>query len=717
MSRLPAAVSRQEYLVPSLPEALRPKLALGSSLVPLPFLLALLGVGRLLPAGSAVGAYVRLAAATALVLVPGRLIAQAVGRRDAASTVGWALAAVAAALALTFAVRGSLTLAIVLYALLGLAALPWAGRGRASVRPRGSLLVLLVGVGLGFALWHVAGVDHADSFTHIGRIRRLDDLGSLSLHSMDEFRNGSLHTGYAFPLWHAFLAFVSRLGGLDPSVVVLHEPSVIAPLALLVAYEAGVAVFASAALGGAVVAATLGLYAFAGTGGVPFATLAAPNAFARFVLAPAALAAFFRYLRKPGWGLAAAVAACSLDLAFVHVTYGLFVLMLLCAFAVVRVAFVRGEVRLALVPLAAFAVPLAGVVLWLLPIIRSTAGFQPSLVEQRRGLLHYAGYLDIASLHAYHLRPEMLAQDGPVALVALLLLPLAFLAARHRWAAFALGGTVLVLGIELSSLLFPQFSNLVSLSQSRRLTGFVPLAIAFAGVAAVLARALGAFLLPIALAAGIALELAFPGRLGLGPLASGPAIAAWVALFGGLAALVVATLCSPRARVERRGLVPLLAAALFVAPIAVHAAAHWSPVVSRDRTALTPGLVRALRDDVPPRSVVYAGPATSYRIFAAAPVYVADVPPPHIADTRKNEPCARVREYAIFARTGDLRIPQAYGARWLVLRRGQLQALRRRLPLVYADGRFALLRVPAPRGGTPPLPHVATACTAAGSAD
>ena len=53
-----------------------------------------------------------------------------------------------------------------------------------------------------------------------------------------------------------------------------------------------------------------------------------------------------------------------------------------------------------------------------------------------------------------------------------------------------LGGTVLVLALELLPFVFPRFSDLVSLSQSRRAAGFVPFAFALVGGAAVLARAL-----------------------------------------------------------------------------------------------------------------------------------------------------------------------------------------------------------------------------------
>ena len=78
---------------------------------------------------------------------------------------------------------------------------------------------------------------------------------------------------------------------------------------------------------------------------------------------------------------------------------------------------------------------------------------------------------------SYHLAPSVVARTGAIAVGALLSAPLAALAARRRWSAFVLGGTVLVLAIELWSPAFTHFSDLVSLSQSRRAAGFVPFAL------------------------------------------------------------------------------------------------------------------------------------------------------------------------------------------------------------------------------------------------
>ena len=117
---------------------------------------------------------------------------------------------------------------------------------------------------------------------------------SCSLDAVGEFVDGGLHPGYAFPLWHAFLALVAKIAGVDPADVVVHEAAVLAPLAFLVVYEAGAAVFRSRWLGVATLAATVGVTALASGSGGALRLLALPaTAGGRLLLVPAALALVF----------------------------------------------------------------------------------------------------------------------------------------------------------------------------------------------------------------------------------------------------------------------------------------------------------------------------------------------------------------------------------------------------------------------------------------
>ena len=82
-----------------------------------------------------------------------------------------------------------------------------------------------------------------DGLFHLARMRKLLELDDLSLERVSEFADGSLHPGYAFPLWHGFIGLIAKVAGEDPERVVTHLPSILAPLAVLVAFEAGWALF------------------------------------------------------------------------------------------------------------------------------------------------------------------------------------------------------------------------------------------------------------------------------------------------------------------------------------------------------------------------------------------------------------------------------------------------------------------------------------------
>ncbi|HET8527391.1 MAG TPA: hypothetical protein VFL60_00635 [Gaiellaceae bacterium] len=617
--------------------------------------------------------WLQLAFGTWLLLLPGRFVARALGVAGAAGTLTWSVALAAGALAVTFAVHGPLLLTLALVLAAGAVAFPFSRR-REEGRSHGALV--LAGLAFGGALWFVAGVVGGDGLFHLGRVRKLTDFGSLSLRAVDEFRDGGLHPGYAFPLWHGWLALVGKVTALDPTQVVLHESSLLVPLALVLAYELGREVFRSSALGVATMLAQVGIIALAPGSGGAYRSLALPGTASRQLLVPAATILFFRLVRAPSWPRALTLALAATAIAFVHPTYALFLAIVLVGYAAARLAFRAGDLRENVAALVSFGLPLLLVYLWLRPIVNETE----SRTAVAQGLQQYEHDLVVHSPSSYHLAPAVVSRTGAIAIAALVLAPLAAFAARRRWAALVLGGTALVLALVLWPLVFPRFSDLVSLSQSRRAAGFVPFALAFAGGLAVLARRLGPVLPPLALAAGIALQLAWPGDFGLHVVHEGPAAPAWIALFGCLAGLAVGALL--RGRAER----PVwLAAALFVLPVAVHGFSEWS-AHGRDANALTPGLVRFLRHDVPERSVVYADLQTSYRISAYVPVYVANGPPTHVADTRANDPYGRAAKLRRFLRTGDLAIPRSYGAGWLVLRRGE--RLRPRLPLVYRDARF-----------------------------
>jgi hypothetical protein len=645
-----------------------------------------LAVARLFPESGG-GLFLRLGAATIVVLVPGGLVAEALGLRSPAATLVWASASLALALGLVFLLSTSFSLALWVLLAVALAAILFGRGGPRPRRIRGTGTVLAGGILLGALLWHVAsGAVRGDALFHLARVRRLVDLGDLTPWRLQELVHGGLHPGYAFPLWHAFLAAVAKVAGVDPSLVVRHESALLVPLALAVSYEAGAVLFRSASLGVATMLAQVGLICFAPGHGGAYTALALPATAARQLLVPAVLALVFTYVREPSRTTLLSVGVGALGIALVHPTYALFLALPLAGWLVARALTEPRDVRRIAEALLAVAAPAGAVALSLLPLVRDTISHNPSRSELERELAHYGNQLVVHG-GSYHLAPAVFVRGGAVAVAALLAIPLTVLARERHWSSFVLGGSLLVFAFMLVPTLFVQLSEAVSLSQSRRAASFLPFAFAFAGGASVLARLLGVFVLPSALAAGVVLQLTWPGDFGYRLTDGGPAWATWFAVAGGAAAFLLAAALPNRVDLERRGLLAALAAALFVTPVAVHGFAHWSPAAGSDPHALTPGLVRYLRDDVPERAVVFSDLETSYRIAAEAPVLVAAEPPAHVADTKRNRPRARRADVLAFFRTGDLAIPMRYGAGWLVLDRLRPHP-RLGLRPAYADTRY-----------------------------
>lgn len=652
--------------------------------------LPLLGVARLLP-GHGFGLWLRLVAASLVLLLPGALVARALWLRGASATVAWGLGALGPALLLVFVVHGSILLALVTLGVVGVVALPFALRVVSGPPAWDTLTIAFLGLAFGVALWHVAGVVTGDALFHLGRVQKLYSFGDLRVRSVDEFKDGGLHPGYAFPLWHAFLALVAKVGGVGPTQVMLHEPSAIAPVAFAVVYEAGLALFRSVWLGAAVLTATVSAVALAPGHGGSFALLSQPGTLDRYVLVAAALTLFFLFLRHPGWALGLSLAAIGVEVLLVHTSTAVFLGVPLLGFAAARVLLTRTDLRSSATALAALFLPAGAALAWLLPLVRETASHSPSSTELERALTKYADELSVNSLHHYALRPEVVSRGGAVAVAGLVLVPLAAFAARQRWAAFVLGGTLAVLGIELLPWVFPHFADAVSVSQARRLAGFVPIPFALAGGAAVLAGMVGPLVLPVALGAGIGLQLAWSGDFGPGLHGGGPALATWVAVIGGLVALVVGL--RRERRVEARTWIVTAAVVLFCIPVAVHGFRQWSPAASVDQYAPTPGLLHALRTKVPERAIVFSDLESSYRIGAYAPVYVAAAPPAHVADTASNHPYRRRLAVIRFFRFGEVSILDRFHADWLVVDKRRFHVS---VPwqLVYEDERYALYHRP-----------------------
>ena len=656
---------------------------------------ALLALSRLLPAAG-IGLGLRLAAATACLLLPGALVARALGVRGFAGAFVWSMGALFVAAAAMFAFHSSLWLALALLVVIAVVAVPFATR-RSTEVSAWSLAVLVLGLVAGISLWWVSRYD-GDAFFHLARVQKLLALDSLSLHSVDEFRDGGLHPGYAFPLWHTAVALIARLAGVGAPSAFLHLPTVLLPLSFVLTYEAGTILFRSRWCGVATALAEFALIGLAPGHGGAYSSLALPATASRVLLLPALLALVFAYVREPSVTLLASVAVASTAMTLVHPSYSLLIAIGLAGFLIVRAALdVRHDIPHIGAALGAILVPAGLVAVWLLPVVRETVSHNPSRVELRRAFVGYAAELDVFGLHSYRLSPQVFGRAGAIAVVALVLLPLALFAHRRLWGAFVLGSMLAIFIVTLLPFVFPHFADAVSISQARRIVGFSPRPFILVGGALVLTGFLRLAVLPVALIAGIALQQWFPGDFGspYRPEHGAPGALTWFAFGGAVAALLFAGLRGRRLP-QVEGLTALAAAAvaLFLLPVAVHGYSHWtrSP---HARAGLPQKLALAVRRHVSPGDVVFSDPTTAYELGAFAPVYVNAAPPFHVADTRANRPTARLHDALAFFRDGGpLSLPRSYGAKWLLVDRTRVRHKRFTLPRVYSGSRYVLYRIP-----------------------
>jgi hypothetical protein len=672
---------------------------------------ALLLVAHLLPA-TGVGLALRLGAAAACVLlVPGALLLRAIAWPSSpgialAASFALSLAVDAFGLALAFAVGASILLtAIVIAAVSVVVAVPAALRNRAkpvAVAERRALLgVLGSGILFGAVVWWAVGPINGDGFFHLARARKLADLGALDgLSSIGEFKGGGLHPGYAFPLWHAVDALVARLAGVDVTQVVLYLPAVLVPLALLLAYAAGVAVFRSP-FGGvafaAVQLANLGLVRqeqnVAGLGF--FETISQPQAASEVLLAPAVIALGFAFVVDGGGTTLLCLGAASMGLTAVHPSYTPFLALIFVGFLLARLVLVRAWeplVARAAISAGAVTAPLVFFLVLFYPVIRSSSSVTPSTAMRDHELASY-GNLVTKLGPWFGMSPEAVARAGPVVVAGLLAIPLAALATKRVWASLVLGGSLVLLVLVLVPPFFTILADVLSLSQARRVPEFLPVSFAVVGGCIALAR-LRVWGLALAGAVSVALVLLFPGEFTWVYVNGGPSWAVWLAIAGGVAALLYGV-WRPRSGPDP-GRWALAAALVFVLPVAVAGLSRVDK--AQADTFLTPGIVDAVRGDAAAGDVVFSDRITAYRIAAYAPVYINASSPGHVAEVHANHVFARARDARLFFWDESLTdaqrmdILRRWGADWVLVNkeRSHPQAFLQRFPVVYQDARFAL---------------------------
>jgi hypothetical protein len=668
-----------------------------------------LGVTRLLPAEGA-GLALRLAAATACVLlVPGALVLRALGWPGGvgvavAGSVSLSLVVALFALGLTFLAAGSLSLTLVVIVVVTLAAAVPAALAPAPSRDPADLLsaaaVAVAGAGLGAVVWWAAGPPTGDAMFHLARVRKLDDFGSLtSLSAIHEFRDGLLHPGYAFPLWHGVLAMIARLAGADPTAVVTYLNAILVPLAFVLAYAAGASLFRSWAGGVATATAEAALVGLQGRGIGALDALALPATMSARLLAFAFLALGFAYLRDGTISLLAALGASALALAVIHPTYAPFVALPFTGYLAVRLLLVsesRGEMRRMIAALAAIA---AGPILffaWLFPVVRNFSAVTPSHLVRAREIQHYRGYVVVMGDYL-RLAPRALTRGGPATVAAFLAIPFAGLGGRRSWVAYVLGAALAVFPVLLIPYLFTPFSDVASLSQARRLAIFLPLPFALAGAFLLLGRLRWAGA-AVVLALAFVLDRSFSREFGYQVRQGGPGWVVWFAFFGSIVALLIAVFFR-RAGPSATPWTAAVAVA-FAIPLAVSGLSDVKRGLP-DPNALTPGLVHVLRTEVRPRDVVFGDPDIAFEVVTYAPVYIPAVPAWELNPKARNLYKRRLDATLFFSPSASdeerRRLLAKYGARWLVIdkTRPYPASFVRSLRRVYEDTRYALYRVGA----------------------
>jgi hypothetical protein len=626
-----------------------------------------------------------------------------------AASLAVSLTAVVVALALVFAFGMSIVFAeLVLLAVVLVALVPAAANEACARTSRTDLRALAATLGLSVVysgvVWWAARPARSDALFHLARVRKLAELDSLAtLSTVDEFKDGGLHPGYVFPLWHGVDALIARLAGVDPTQVLLYLPAILVPLALVLAYAAGSEVFRSPFGGFAFVLAQVAYFGFfrpdTGAGGTGrFETLTQPQSATLMLVATAVIALAFAFMVEGGLLTLACLAQASFALTAIHASYTPILIFVLAGFLVARMILIRGWEPLltrAGAALGAMTVPFALILVMLLPVISGGVAFTPSAAYRQHETNRYGELVSHVG-DWITMNPGAIVRVGTLVVGGLLVVPLVMLASSRLWAALVAGGTLVVLGILVSPPAFTTAADLLSLSQARRIPQFLPIPFAIVGGCILLTRfrALGVL---VGAGLGAALVLLFPGTFTYVYSAGGPGWVVWVAAGGGLAALVIGAFVhrdGPDPGPWTVGITMSSLVPLVVAGFMAYGKPAWGPLLPSD-------VVTAIREDVSPGDVIFSDPMTAYEVAAYAPVYINDAPTGHAANTVANRLRARRRDARLFFYGNELTdaargaILARWSADWVLVNKERTypEAFLQRFTLVYQDARFAFYNV------------------------
>lgn len=563
-------------------------------------------------------------------------------------------------------------------------ALPWALR---------ILAAAAGGIAFAFGGW----LDDGDMMYHASVARKLAELPAPTFANIQLFVDGSLHPGYPAPVWHELWAVTARLTGFDVLTVLWMAAvpaAMFATLAMAGLAEVALRSRIAAAAGAAVFLLSDGLARAPMYGGI--LGTASPTGLTVGVLLPLALSCWLLALwhadsrARRAAGALLVLSATPAILA-VHVSYIAFLGLVVAGYAVVwavRSPWPRRIVRRHLVSGVALALVAATGLAAFAPVLAQLATLDAA-TDAQAARQEFADFQEIlvGDVSSYHLRADMLAQFGGLALAGLMCLPLAVLRRREPVAWLLLGAGLFVIGISQLDQLFMAFSSVASVSQSKRLQFAVPhelgLVFGLMLVAHWSARLWSRRRLAPTIAGGglmmgaAAALFVLAWRVDPLPrLNAVPDVPAWAvqATLGLLVAALVWMLAELAVRLRSRDRsqpidphAPVIVlqrsgCAALAALLCAAAVGVVVPFVPNLRDAIRERPTSALRAydladldgeviDAVRRAasgtVVVAPPSISLRIAAVAPVYVAVAPPRHVAGTSENRREERIESARI----------------------------------------------------------------------
>ena len=620
----------------------------------------------LLPNGGPFTA-VKLAISTwATLILPGAVILRLLGwpASPAAALTGcaaWSVTALAPGFVLMLATGGGVPV-IVLWLLGVVGAGLIVGRGKPfamDVRLTPTFFWFAAGVA-GFAalMWVGSWNNVGDAVEHIARMRKITELDPAA-HHLDELGllppDTGLHPGYAFPLWHATGAAVVWLSGIEETVMFRFWPTALIPFVAAAVYSAGRSMFGCRAAGFATCIGYLGAFAFPiGVG--YFSQISYPGYICIFLFWPLIVERTFTYLREGGREPLWTAAAASFAVSAIHPSYSPFMILLIGAFLVARFVMARDrrdDVRRLGLMLGAVTVPFLLFLVWLFPAADSSASTVSRAGEH---------FVTIVNMNGgqVSMRADWLTRGGPIAIAALVCIPLAAAATRTRAAAFVAGTSAVVILILIVPYFFTPFAHVMSISQGRRFLFYLPFAFALTGGALILAR-FRWFAVAGALLLGAWLHHVWPGDFKYMLRDPGPGWLAWVAAAG---ALVVIGLGATKKLNLRYGngwaLAIVIAFVLPAAVVGIHGMKQYRPEPNR----INDNLIAAVDQYVGRDEVILGLPKTAYRLDAQAPVYIVAAAGGHGGDTVVNHHSERRLDAKTFFDSKDPVELQAILDRW-----------------------------------------------------